>query len=155
MEHRNSTCIVDTRPQSRGNEKRLFRRFSHEYFHSWNVKRIRPKTLEPFNFEHANMSSELWFAEGFTQYYGELLLVTVGLYILTIIPAQLAGLVNQVLNTPGAAKYPATQMSRYSVFTDAGVSIDPNNNATILPAITIMVALLPLRLICACAAILI
>jgi predicted metalloprotease with PDZ domain len=40
----------------------------------------------------------------------------------------LAGLINQVLNTPAAAKYPATQMSRYSVFADAGVSIDPNNN---------------------------
>jgi predicted metalloprotease with PDZ domain len=37
--------------------------------------------------------------------------------------------VNQILNTPGAAKYPATQMSRYSVFADAGVSIDPNNQA--------------------------
>jgi predicted metalloprotease with PDZ domain len=44
--------------------------FSHEYFHNWNVERIRPKTLEPFNFEKSNMSNELWCAEGFTQYYG-------------------------------------------------------------------------------------
>ncbi len=129
MEHRNSTCITIPAPKVEGLEKRLLGVYAHEYFHSWNVKRIRPKTLEPFNFEHANMSSELWFAEGFTQYYGELLLVRSGFVDLDDYTGTIAGLVNQVLNTPGAAKYPATQMSRYSVFADAGVSIDPNNNA--------------------------
>ncbi len=80
MEHRNSTCIVHPADKVAGNEIRLLGTFSHEYFHSWNVKRIRPKSLEPFNFEHANMSSELWFAEGFTQYYGEMLLVRAGFH---------------------------------------------------------------------------
>ena len=47
---------------------------SHEFFHAWNVERIRPKTLEPFNFEEANISGELWLAEGFTQYYGPLIM---------------------------------------------------------------------------------
>jgi predicted metalloprotease with PDZ domain len=129
MEHRNSTCITIPAPMVEGLEKRLLGVYAHEYFHSWNVKRIRPKTLEPFNFEHANMSSELWFAEGFTQYYGELLLVRSGFVDLDDYTGTVAGLVNQVLNTPAAAKYPATQMSRYSVYADAGVSIDPNNNA--------------------------
>jgi predicted metalloprotease with PDZ domain len=129
MEHRNSTCIVQTVPKVAGNEIRLLSTFSHEYFHSWNVKRIRPKSLEPFNFEHADMSSELWFAEGFTQYYGELLLVRAGFHTPDEYTRTLAGLVNQVLNTPGAAKSSAAQMSRYSVFADAGVSIDPNNQA--------------------------
>lgn len=129
MEHRNSTCIVDPLDKVAGNESSLLGIYSHEYFHSWNVKRIRPKSLEPFNFEHANMSSELWFAEGFTQYYGDLLLVRSGFTPLDDYTRTLGGLVNQILNTPGAAKYPATQMSRYSVFADAGVSIDPNNNA--------------------------
>jgi predicted metalloprotease with PDZ domain len=127
MEHRNSTCIVQPVAKLAGNEVRLLGTFSHEYFHSWNVKRIRPKSLEPFNFEHANMSSELWFAEGFTQYYGELLLVRSGFHTPEEYTRTLAGLVNQVLNTPGAAKFPETQMSRYAVFADAGVSIDPNN----------------------------
>lgn len=129
MEHRNSTCITIPAPKVEGLEKRLLGVYAHEYFHSWNVKRIRPKSLEPFNFEHANMSSELWFAEGFTQYYGELLLVRSGFVDLDDYTGTLAGLINQILNTPAAAKYPATQMSRYSVFADAGVSIDPNNNA--------------------------
>jgi predicted metalloprotease with PDZ domain len=131
MEHRNSTCIVQPIAKVEGNEVRLLSTFSHEYFHSWNVKRIRPKTLEPFNFEHANMSSELWFAEGFTQYYGEMLLVRSGFHTVDEYTHTLSGLVNSVLNTPAAAKYSATQMSRYSVFADAGVSIDPNNDNNI------------------------
>ncbi|HEY8783059.1 MAG TPA: PDZ domain-containing protein [Mucilaginibacter sp.] len=127
MEHRNSTCIVQPVPKIEGNEVRLLSTFSHEYFHSWNVKRIRPKSLEPFNFAHANMSSELWFAEGFTQYYGELLLVRSGFHTLDEYTRTLGGLVNSVLNTPGAAKYTPVQASNNSVFVDAGVSIDPTN----------------------------
>lgn len=128
MEHRNSTCIVQPAPKIEGNEIDLLGTFSHEYFHSWNVKRIRPKSLEPFNFEHANMSSELWFAEGFTQYYGELLLVRSGFHNVDDYTGTVAGLVNSVLNKPASKNYSAPQMSRYSVFADAGVSIDPNNN---------------------------
>ncbi len=131
MEHRNSTCIVQPALKVEGNEVRLLGTFSHEYFHSWNVKRIRPKSLEPFNFEHANMSSELWFAEGFTQYYGEMLLVRSGFHTVDDYTHTIAGLVNSVLNTPGAKKYSATQMSRYAVYADAGVSIDPNNDNNI------------------------
>ncbi len=52
---------------------------SHEFFHAWNVERIRPQSLEPFNFEDANMSGELWLAEGFTSYYGPLILRRAGL----------------------------------------------------------------------------
>jgi predicted metalloprotease with PDZ domain len=127
MEHRNSTCIVDAADKVAGNEVDLLSTFSHEYFHSWNVKRIRPKSLEPFNFTHANMSNELWFAEGFTQYYGELLLVRAGFHTPEEYTRVVGGLVNSVLNTPGAAHYPAVEMSRKSVYTDAGVSIDPPN----------------------------
>ena len=52
---------------------------AHEFFHCWNVERIRPKGLEPFDFDRANMSGELWLAEGFTQYYGPLALQRAGL----------------------------------------------------------------------------
>ncbi|UEG53323.1 PDZ domain-containing protein [Mucilaginibacter daejeonensis] len=131
MEHRNSTSIVQTTPKIAGFETRLLGTFSHEYFHSWNVERIRPKTLEPFNFEHANMSNELWFAEGFTQYYGGLLLERAGLLSAADHYRTTAGLINSVLNSPAALKYSPIQMSRYAVFADAGVSIDPNNNANV------------------------
>jgi predicted metalloprotease with PDZ domain len=131
MEHRNSTCIVTTGPKVEGYETRLLSTFAHEYFHSWNVKRIRPKSLEPFNFEHADMSSELWFAEGFTQYYGELLLVRAGFHTSAEYTRTMGGLINAVLNSPGAAHYSPIQASNYAVFADAGVSIDPTNQANI------------------------
>jgi predicted metalloprotease with PDZ domain len=127
MEHRNSTCIVETADKVEGNEVRMLGTFAHEYFHSWNVKRIRPKSLEPFNFEHADMSGELWFAEGFTQYYGEMLLVRAGFHTPEEYGRTMGGLINSVLNTPGAAKYSPIQSSNYAVFADAGISIDPTN----------------------------
>lgn len=127
MEHRNSTCIVDANDKVAGNEVDLLSTFSHEFFHSWNVKRIRPKALEPFDFTHSDMSNELWFAEGFTQYYGELLLVRSGFHNVDEYGSTLSGLVNSILNTPAAIKYPATEMSRKAVFADAGVAIDPTN----------------------------
>ncbi|MES2064545.1 MAG: PDZ domain-containing protein [Bacteroidota bacterium] len=129
MEHRNSTSIVDVANKIAGNEKYLLGTYSHEFFHSWNVERIRPKSLEPFNFEHANMSSELWFAEGFTQYYGEMLLVRSGFNTVDEYASTIAGLVNSVTASPAPGKYPQTQMSRYAVFTDAGVAIDATNYA--------------------------
>jgi predicted metalloprotease with PDZ domain len=131
MEHRNSTSIVEPMDKVEGNEVRMLGTFAHEYFHSWNVKRIRPKTLEPFNFEHADMSGELWFAEGFTQYYGEMLLVRAGFHTPEEYTRTLGGLVNSVLNTPAAARYSPVQMSNYAVFADAGVSIDATNQGNI------------------------
>lgn len=131
MEHRNSTCIVSGADKIGGNEKYLLGTYSHEFFHSWNVERIRPKSLEPFNFEHANMSNELWFAEGFTQYYGEMLLVRSGFNTVDEYTRTVAGLVNSVIASPAPAKYPPTQMSRYAVFTDAGVAVDATNYGNI------------------------
>jgi predicted metalloprotease with PDZ domain len=68
MEHRNSTVVAAPisfkDPQA---VRRAMGTVSHEFFHAWNVERIRPKTLEPFSFEDANISGELWLAEGFTQ----------------------------------------------------------------------------------------
>jgi predicted metalloprotease with PDZ domain len=131
MEHRNSTVIVHPAPKVAGLEKGLIGTFSHEFFHSWNVERIRPRTLEPFNFAHANMSNELWCAEGFTQYYGELVLTRAGIHTPEEYTRTIGGLVNQVLNTPGAKYYSPVQASRYAVFSDAGVSVDQLNTANI------------------------
>ncbi len=52
---------------------------SHEYFHTWNVKRLRPQALGPFNYETENYTRSLWFAEGVTDYYADLLLRRAGL----------------------------------------------------------------------------
>jgi predicted metalloprotease with PDZ domain len=129
MEHRNSTVITGSGLKIAGNEESMLSTFSHEFFHAWNVERIRPKTLEPFDFSHANMSNELWFAEGFTQYYGNLILKRAGFRTNKQYESVLAGILNQVLNAPGATSFSATHMSRYAVFVDAGVSVDQNNYA--------------------------
>ena len=124
MEHRNST-VINIPAQFTGNSVPSV--FAHEFFHCWNVERIRPKTLEPFNFEKSNMSNELWFAEGFTQYYGELLLLRCGFRGLEEYTGTLASLVNTKENTAGAKRFSPVEMSRHAIFVDAGVAIDKSN----------------------------
>jgi predicted metalloprotease with PDZ domain len=51
---------------------------SHEFFHTWNVKRIRPVTLGPFEYEHENYTGNLWVSEGWTSYYGDLTMARAG-----------------------------------------------------------------------------
>ncbi len=52
---------------------------AHEFFHQWNVKRIRPTALGPFDYEAPDPTPSLWVAEGFTQYYGEISIERAGL----------------------------------------------------------------------------
>jgi predicted metalloprotease with PDZ domain len=92
---------------------------AHEFFHVWNVERIRPADLEPFNFTRANVTCCLWFAEGFTDYYGDLSLVR----------AELAdeaplGSVANVANGSGRHVRSPVQMSEHAPFADVAVSND-------------------------------
>ena len=126
MEHRNSTMI--TIGSAFHGEDRMLGVFAHEFFHCWNVKRIRPRTLEPFNFEKSDMSYELWFAEGFTQYYGNLLPVRAGIGKDTdFVKRTVAQLIDTKTNSPGTRLYSPVQASEMAVFTDAGVSVDMTN----------------------------
>jgi predicted metalloprotease with PDZ domain len=126
MEHRNST-VVAAPTSIRGNVRPVLGTVSHEFFHAWNVERIRPASLEPFNFEEANMSGELWLAEGFTTYYGNLIMGRAGLSA----PEQtMRSLANSALNvavSPGHRFRSAVEMSQMAVFTDAARSVDPTN----------------------------
>jgi predicted metalloprotease with PDZ domain len=131
MEHRNSTSIVQRTPKIAGNESALLGTFSHEFFHCWNVERFRPKGLEPFNFERSNLTDGLWVAEGFTQYYGNLLLTRAGFRTLDNATQTFNGLVTAVLNMPASKNFTPIQASRYAVFADAGVSIDLTNKQNI------------------------
>ncbi|MDP9349180.1 MAG: PDZ domain-containing protein [Gemmatimonadota bacterium] len=128
MEHRNSTVLTSPRPLSTGALANLGT-VSHEFFHAWNVERIRPRSLEPFNFEEANMSGELWFAEGFTSYYDDLFIQRAGIYALDQYAELLAGTLNGVLNAPGRGFFSPVEMSRQAPFVDAAASIDPTNRA--------------------------
>ena len=131
MEHRNSTYVVSGLPVERPLGSTSMGTMSHEFFHSWNVERIRPKSLEPFSFEDANMSGELWFAEGFTSYYTALMQARSG----SISPEQyvngLGGSVGYVVNAPGRTFHNPIEMSYQAPFVDAATSIDPTNLSNI------------------------
>lgn len=127
MEHRNSTIITSTRGLAEGGMDGNIGTISHEFFHSWNVERIRPKSLEPFDFEEANMSGELWFAEGFTSYYTNLILCRAKLMSPEDYVEDLAGTFNYVWNSPAHQFFNPIEMSYQAPFVDAATSVDPVN----------------------------
>lgn len=128
MEHRNSTIITNRKPLDEPLGETSIGTVSHEFFHAWNVERIRPASLEPFDFEEANMSGELWFAEGFTSYYTGLTLARAGIISHNEYIEGLAGSINRVYNAPGLQFFNAIEMSYRAPFVDASTSIDPTNN---------------------------
>jgi predicted metalloprotease with PDZ domain len=79
------------------------RLFSHELFHAWNVKRIHPKSLGPFDYTKEAYTRDLWAMEGITSYYQELLLVRAGLQEPRHLLEELAKALQGHRNTPGAA----------------------------------------------------
>jgi predicted metalloprotease with PDZ domain len=79
MEHRNGTAITVRAAQLREHWQALEDVVAHEFFHLWNVKRIRPQSLEPIDYVHGNDTRDLWFCEGVTSTYGQLTLVRAGL----------------------------------------------------------------------------
>ena len=126
MEHRNSTiCSAPVGLEEYAD--RLIGTVSHEFFHCWNVERIRPASLEPFDFDHANMSGELWFAEGFTSYYDDLALVRAGIMTPEEYAEDLTGQLNYVLNSPGRSHRGPIAMSQQAPFVDAATANDPDN----------------------------
>ncbi len=128
MEHRNSTFLtaagrIDTPDQRVG----LLQSAAHEFFHAWNVERLRPRSLEPFDFTDANVSGDLWFAEGFTNYYGKLVMLRAGVANLDRTLSAFGGALNTVISRPGRRLNSATEMSRMAPFVDAATAIDRTN----------------------------
>ena len=82
LEHLNSThCIAPRLRMAPVQEYRsLMGLFSHEFFHAWNVKRLRPKGLGPFEYSKETYTKSLWIAEGITSYYDDLILRRAGVY---------------------------------------------------------------------------
>jgi predicted metalloprotease with PDZ domain len=126
MEHRNSTSISVAGASLRtpADWGEALAAIAHEFFHGWNIERIRPQGLEPFDFTRENVTCCLWFGEGFTQYYGELLLVRAGLS--AVPPVSAAG---ALIAAPGARVRSAVQTSEYAPFADAAVSNDPTDQS--------------------------
>jgi len=132
MEHRNSTFLsgrfgMDT------HERRIAKleSLSHEFFHSWNMERLRSKEIEPFDFDRPNMSDGLWFGEGFTNYYGPLFMRRAGFYTDSEYVAQLGGEIAGAINSPARRHGSAVDMSRLAVFFDGGSFRDGTNGGNI------------------------
>lgn len=128
MEHRNSTVLTSTGSLA-SNMTGLLGTVAHEFFHAWNIERIRPASLEPFDFEAANMSGALWFGEGFTSYYTNVALWRAGLIDDEAFARRLGGTVNAVVNGPGREYFSPVEMSMQAPFVDAARSVDPQNRA--------------------------
>ena len=126
MEHRNSTFTSSRLTISNDQQRhQTLGTISHEFFHAWNVERIRPADLEPFDFTDANVSCCLWLAEGFTLYYGNmLLLIRAGFTPQAQGGIGFGGTINAVVNGSGRQVRSAVEMSQHAAYTDAAASID-------------------------------
>lgn len=127
MEHRNSTILTDKESLAEGGMKGNIGTVAHEFFHAWNVERIRPAELEPFDFSEANMTGSLWFAEGFTSYYTGLMLCRANVTTPEEYIKSLSGTFNYVWNSPALDYFNPIEMSYQAPFVDAATSVDPTN----------------------------
>ncbi|MCK9516418.1 MAG: peptidase M61 [Ottowia sp.] len=114
IEHRASTALVCSRsdlprravpgasatPQRKGYQT-LLGVISHEYFHSWNVKRLKPAEFAPYDYARENHTELLWFFEGFTSYYDDLLLHRAGLIDEAAYFKLLTHTINRIRQAPG------------------------------------------------------
>jgi len=119
LEHRNSTALICSRRDlPRVGEAKpgegyttLLGLISHEYFHTWNVKQLRPDAFARYDYTRENYTPLLWFFEGFTSYYDDLLLRRAGLIDDATYLQLLGKTINQVAQTPGRQVQSVAQSS--------------------------------------------
>jgi predicted metalloprotease with PDZ domain len=113
IEHRNSVMMMASRWSTARHDTYVnwLGLVSHEYFHLWNVKRLRPVELGPFDYEHEVYTRSLWIAEGITDYYGDLILRRAGLTTDAEYLAQLSGTIRSLQSTPGRFVQPVETAS--------------------------------------------
>lgn len=125
LEHRNSTALIcghkdlprlnspfeTTKVTAHEAYTTLLGLISHEYFHTWNVKRLRPAEFAQYDYTRENHTQLLWFFEGFTSYYDDLLLVRAKRIDTSTYLKLLAKTINQVQQTPGRLVQTAAQSS--------------------------------------------
>ena len=128
MEHRNST-ILSSSSSLEDRLVGLLGTVSHEFLHAWNIERIRPRSLEPFDFERANMSEALWFGEGFTSYYDDLTLKRAGILSFESYVSGLSRSLSFFLAANGRRYHSPIEMSHQAPFVDAAAWIDRVNRS--------------------------
>jgi len=120
LEHRHSTALIASRADlprvgdnatPRAGYVTLLGLISHEYFHTWNVKRLRPDAFARYDYTRENHTELLWFFEGFTSYYDDLLLRRAGLIDDATYIGLLGKTIDQVQHTPGRRVQTVAQAS--------------------------------------------
>ncbi|WP_448519549.1 M61 family metallopeptidase [Rhodoflexus sp.] len=104
LEHLNSTVLAVNRNayQTQSGYMGFLRLAAHEYFHLWNVKRLRPDVLGPFDYDQENYTRQLWMAEGFTSYYDDFIVRRAGLIDENSYLRDVAANINEHENSPGS-----------------------------------------------------
>jgi len=111
LEHRNSTVIHLDDPIANGDDDEFVTTCAHELFHAWNVKRIRPEGLGPFDYSQIVRTPSLWFAEGVTDYYADLLPVRAGLRTPEWFMEQMVQHIHQLDTNPARSRVTLEQAS--------------------------------------------
>jgi predicted metalloprotease with PDZ domain len=113
LEHKGSTLLMASRWATSTRRRYLnwLGLVSHEYFHGWNVKRLRPVELGPFDYEHEVYTSGLWISEGFTDYYGDLAVHRAGLSTRDEYLRELSRAIDTLQTTPGRLSQSAEEAS--------------------------------------------
>ncbi len=113
LEHKNSCSLIYHRFGFRDKDKydRFIQLVAHEFFHLWNVKRIRPKELEVFDYDQENYTSCLWFCEGTTSYYDLLIPLRAGIYDARSFLNNWGKEITKYLTTPGRKVQPLSESS--------------------------------------------
>ncbi|MCY6490536.1 M61 family metallopeptidase [Leptolyngbya sp. GGD] len=113
LEHKDCCSLIYSRLGFRAKDKydRFIQLVAHEFFHLWNVKRIRPKALEVFDYEGENYTPSLWFSEGTTSFYDLILPYRAGVYDAKAYLNALSQEITRYLNTPGRMVQPLSESS--------------------------------------------
>ena len=113
LEHKNCCTLLYSRFGFRNEERyqRFMQLVAHEFFHLWNVKRIRPKGLEVFDYEAENYTPSLWFSEGTTSYYDLTIPFRAGIYDAKTFLKLLSKEISQYLLIPGRKVQPLAESS--------------------------------------------
>jgi predicted metalloprotease with PDZ domain len=101
---------------------------AHEYFHVWNVKRVRPAALGPFDYTREQYEPSLWVAEGWTQYYGEVTLFRAGIEDTSEFYRDMSALIQENLTAPGRKQVSARMSSFNAPFWDGAPQAQPTNS---------------------------
>lgn len=133
MEHLNSTQIVVGQLLSDGGIDEALLDASHEFFHLWNVKRLRPTALGPFDYAREDYTPSLWFAEGITTYYSYVAMLRAGLWTPDDLYRHLASEVQTLEGEPGRKLMSAESSSFHAWFYDRSSQMQETNfaNSTI------------------------